>query len=402
MKRAVWICVLVTLVSLSFAVTEVRISGWPGNPIEEGVILKNVEEFNASQKDIKVEWQPIPGDFRQMLTTQFSAGTAPDLFYVEAFWFEELALLNMLLPLDTYVKRDNFPITDYYDSLLQAFTLNSRLYGIPKDFSTLALYYNKEIFDTYKVAYPTSEDTWFDFLDKALQLKRAGVETPLVLAADFNRVIPFILGAGGRLVDEQLNTALAEKESRFGIEFYMDLVNKYKVAQEPANVGAGWDGEAFGKESVAMAMTGPWGVGFLQGQYPEVWAKTKIVEMPRLINQSTMAYTVSWSINRNTANRDAAWEVLKYLVTKGQERFVRDAGVLASNKKIAEADTVDYKQVFYVGAQYSTPWMVSTPKGVFSRAHDQINSKLKDLFYQRISLQQMLEEIKNGYTDWVQ
>ncbi len=46
--------------------------------------------------------------------------------------------------------------------------------------------------------------------------------------------------------------------------------------------GAGWIGEAYGKERVAMAMTGPWTIGFLAGDYPEVLKNTGIVEMPHL------------------------------------------------------------------------------------------------------------------------
>jgi len=39
--------------------------------------------------------------------------------------------------------------------LIQAFTLNGKVYGIPKDFNTLAIEYNKDIFDEAKVPYPT-------------------------------------------------------------------------------------------------------------------------------------------------------------------------------------------------------------------------------------------------------
>ena len=150
-----------------------------------------------------------------------------------------------------------------------------------------------------------------------------------------------------------------------------------------------------------MAMTGPWTIGFLAGDYPEVLKNTGIVEMPHLIEKSTMVYTVSWSINRTTPNKDAAWEVLKFLVTKGQERFVSEAGVLASNIQNAEKDTDPTKQAFYRGAEYGTPWKVKTPSGVFSRAHDQLNSLLKDLFYQKISLSEALAFIEENYPGWV-
>ncbi|MBO8161791.1 MAG: extracellular solute-binding protein, partial [Thermosipho sp. (in: Bacteria)] len=346
MKKVFLVVLTVLMVSLAFSVTTITISGWPGNPDEEAAIKAAVDEFNATHKDIQVDWEPIPGNYLETLKTRISAGTAPDIFYVDVYFFEELAGKNVLLPLDLFIKKDNFDLNAYFEPLVNAFKYNGRVYGIAKDFSTLALFFNKEIFDKYGVPYPTSEDTWFDLLDKALQLKRKGFETPLVLAADFNRVIPFILGAGGALVDEHLDTALDTPASRFGLKFYIDMVTKYKVAVEPQEVGAGWIGEALGKEKVAMAMTGPWTIGFLKGSYPDVFKKIGVVEMPSLIKKVTMVYTVSWSINRNTPHKNEAWEVLKFLVTRGQEIFVERAGVLASRKDIAAKDTDPIKVPF--------------------------------------------------------
>ncbi|MCD6105348.1 MAG: ABC transporter substrate-binding protein [Thermosipho sp. (in: Bacteria)] len=401
MKKVFLVVLTVLMVSLSFSVTTITISGWPGNPDEEAAIKAAVDEFNATHKDIQVDWEPIPGNYLETLKTRISAGTAPDIFYVDVYFFEELAGKNILLPLDLFIKKDNFNLNAYFEPLVNAFKYNERVYGIAKDFSTLAFFFNKEIFDKYGVPYPTSEDTWFDLLDKALQLKRKGFETPLVLAADFNRVIPFILGTGGSLVDENLNTALDTPASRFGIKFYVDMVTKYKVAVEPQEVGAGWIGEALGKEKVAMAMTGPWTIGFLKGSYPDVFKKIGVVEMPSLIRKVTMVYTVSWSINRNTPHKNEAWEVLKFLVTRGQEIFVERAGVLASRKDIAAKDTDPIKVPFYKGAEYAYPWKVPTPTGIFSIANDQINSRLKDLFYGKITLDEALKQIKDNYFDWV-
>lgn len=395
----VTVFLVVGLVALG---TTIRISGWPGNPVEEAVIKSIVEEFNEAHPDIRVEWTPIPGDFRQMIITQYAGGTAPDLFYVEAFWFEELINQGMLLPLDPLIGRDpDFDLDWYYPSLIDAFTHGGRIYGIPKDFSTLALFYNKSIFDEYGVSYPTNDDTWFDMLDKALQLQRNGFETPLVVTADLNRILPFVYGAGGSVVHEDLSVALGSPEARFALQFYLDLVNRYQVAKEPSALGATWIGEAYGRERVAMAMTGPWTVGYLRGDFPNVMANTGIVELPSLIEKSTMAYTVSWSINRATPNRDAAWEVLKFLVTRGQEKFVEGAGVLASNIKIAETDVDPVKAAFYKGAEYATPWSVPTPTGVFSRAHDHINSLFTDVFFERLGLDEAIRNIEENYDSWV-
>lgn len=400
-KFLVFLFVGFLIFSAAFSAVNVRITGWPGNPVEEGIIMGIVDDFNNSQTEITAEWQPLPGDYRQMMITQFSAGTAPDLFYVDVSYFEEFAKQNMMQPLDLYLRKDGFDIEDFYTTLVDSFTYNNRLYGLAKDFSTLGLYYNKKIFDEYGVEYPESDDTWFDLLHKCELLKAKGFETPLVLAADLNRLLPFIYGTGGNIVKEDLSCNLDNSDTILGLKFYVDLVAKYGVAQEPANVGAGWIGEAFGKENVAIAMSGPWTYGFVKEQYPEVYGNMGIVEMPHLNKKSTMIYTVSWSINRNSKNKDAAWEVLKYLTDEGQKKFVEGAGVLASRKSIASEDTDPVKKAFYDSVVYGTAWKVATPSGIFSRANDQINSRLKDLFYGKVTLEEAVKEIMDNYDSWV-
>ncbi len=400
-KFLVFLFVGFLIFSAAFSAVNVRITGWPGNPVEEGIIMGIVDDFNNSQTEITAEWQPLPGDYRQMMITQFSAGTAPDLFYVDVSYFEEFAKQNMMQPLDLYLRKDGFDIEDFYTTLVDSFTYNNRLYGLAKDFSTLGLYYNKKIFDEYGVEHPENDDTWFDLLHKCELLKSKGFETPLVLAADLNRLLPFIYGTGGNIVKEDLSCNLDNSDTILGLKFYVDLVAKYGVAQEPANVGAGWIGEAFGKENVAIAMSGPWTYGFVKEQYPEVYGNMGIVEMPHLNKKSTMIYTVSWSINRNSKNKDAAWEVLKYLTDEGQKKFVEGAGVLASRKSIASEDTDPVKKAFYDSVVYGTAWKVATPSGIFSRANDQINSRLKDLFYGKVTLEEAVKEIMDNYDSWV-
>jgi len=404
MRRVLVVLLAVVLVVGLFAVTKITISGWPGNPVEEGAIKKGVDTFNSTigkEKGIEVVWEPIAGDYKQVLMTRLSGGTGPDIFYVDVYVFEELAKANVLLPLDTYVKRDNFDISDFYPSLVNAFKHGNRLYGIAKDFSTLAVWFNKEIFDKYKVPYLTDNETWDSFLKKLQQLKAAGFETPLALAPDFNRVIPFIISFGGRLVKSDLSTALGEPNSKKALQFYIDLVTKYKVAKEPSALGSGWLGEAIATEKCAVVMSGPWTIGFMKGSFPDTFKKMGIVEMPKGIKKATMIYTVAWSINRATPNKDAAWEVLKFLVTEGQQIFVDGAGVLASRKSIAAKDTDPVKRVFYKGAEYGVPWKVQTPTGLFATANDQINSLLKDLFYQKITVDDAIKTIETNYNKWI-
>lgn len=402
MRRVILVLGIIFIVSLAFSSpVKLTLSGWPGNPDEEAAITAGVEAFNAKHSDIQLIWEPIPGDYFSTLKTRLSGGTGPDIFYVDVFVFEELATSNSMLSLDTYIKKDGFKLSDYYNSLVEAFQYKNRTYGIAKDFSTLALYFNKSIFDKCGVAYPTNDETWDSLLIKLQELKKKGVEYPIIVNPELTRMIPFINSFGGSVVDSNMKVSLSQPNSKKGFQFYIDLVTKYKVGYEASAAGAGWEGEAFGKENAAVMMSGPWCLGFLKGSYPNVYNKMGIVEMPKNVKRSTMVYTVCWAINRQSSNKDAAWEAMKFLVTEGQQIFVEKAGVLGSNKNVAAKDTDPIKQVFYKGADYATPWKIPTPTGLFSKANDQINSRIKDLFYNKITLDEALKQINENYDSWI-
>jgi multiple sugar transport system substrate-binding protein len=398
-KRMFVILFALALIGPAFAQTTIRLAGWPGNPTEESAMKEMVDNFNAKNSDILVVWEPSPGDHMQAMKTRLAGGTAADLFYLDVFLFEEFAKTGALLPLDAYLK--DFPLNDYSLPLREAFSYNSRLYGLAKDFSTLSVIYNKEVFRKAGVREPKAGWTWKDFRTTALALKAKNIN-PTILEADFNRWIPFVNSFGGRVVDERLSIALGEKKSMEGLKFAADLVLKDKVALRASDVGSGWEGEAFGQEKVAMIMSGPWSVSFVRDNYPNVYKNIGVVEMPKSDKPATMIYTVAWVINKQTKDRAAALKVLKYLVSEGQEIFVKKAGVLGSSGAIAAKDTDPLKVPFYKGAAYGSAWRVRTPSGLFSRANDEIGSRLQDVYAGKITIDQAVKQISDNYESWVE
>lgn len=384
----------------TFAQTKVVLSGWGGNPSEETAMKAIVEGFNTSHSDIQLAWEPIPGEYVPTLKTRLAGGTAADLFYMDVSVFEEFARSNNLLPLDSYLKDVN--LKDYPQPLLDGFSFNNRLYGIAKDFSTLGLYFNKAIFDKVGVPYPKDGLSYADFRKLLATLKAKGVETPVVVNADFNRMIPFILANGGTVTDSADHITFNNPKTKAAIQMYVDLVAKDKLGAEASTVGAGWEGEALGKGNVAMIMSGPWCLGFLKESYPNVYKTLGVVEMPKGEKKSSMIYTVSWSINKQTKNRAAAITALKYLTSEGQKIFVEKAGVLASNKSVAKADTDPIKAPFYRSVEFGTAWRVKTPSGLFSKANDEINARIKDAFYGKITVDQLVKQVTDNYDSWVE
>ena len=97
--------------------------------------------------------------------------------------------------------------SDYYTQSLAAFTYNGTLQCIPQNISSLAVYYNKDLFTRYNVPVPAASWTWNNFLSAAQALTKdtdgngsndiygMGVDTQLI------RLAPFIWSNGGELVD---------------------------------------------------------------------------------------------------------------------------------------------------------------------------------------------------------
>lgn len=63
------------------------------------------------------------------------------------------------------------PIVDYMQQLG-----NGRIYGVPESFNMMGLYYNKDLFDKYKIEYPRDQMTWMELLQLANRFAVAGAE----------------------------------------------------------------------------------------------------------------------------------------------------------------------------------------------------------------------------------
>ncbi|WP_446909783.1 extracellular solute-binding protein, partial [Klebsiella pneumoniae] len=60
------------------------------------------------------------------------------------------------------------------EALVKLYTYDGKHYGVPKDFDTIGVFYNKKIFKDAGVELPTADWTWDDFHDKAKKISDWG------------------------------------------------------------------------------------------------------------------------------------------------------------------------------------------------------------------------------------
>ncbi|MBB6693656.1 sugar ABC transporter substrate-binding protein [Cohnella xylanilytica] len=117
------------------------------------------EAFTKQNPNIKVKVDVIPwGEYWTKMSAAAPAGTLPDVFWMHGGQFIKYATGQFLEPITDKVQAGEIDLNNYASNLGSIYTLDGQNYGIPKDFDTIGLAYNKELFDQAGIPYP--DDTW--------------------------------------------------------------------------------------------------------------------------------------------------------------------------------------------------------------------------------------------------
>jgi len=327
----------------------VRFSGFRSSDAEEELLQQVLDAFGEKYPNIEVTYEPIPEGYVEQMTAQFSAGEPPDLFYVQAefanAWIED----GLLEPLDPYFAGNpEFDIEPFFDPLLAAFQFDGQTFGLPKDASPLALFTNPDLLAEAGVEPPT---TW-DELRSASEALTSDDVAGLCVGSELPRIGAFIYQAGGGIYNEdKTELTITEPEAVEGIDLYLEL-HEAGTLQTPADIGAGWCGEAFGQGQAAMTMEGNWLIPAMENDFPDT--SYEIAELPQGAQQGNLAFTVSYSIGSDSENKDAAWVLLQYLTgPEGMAEWTSLGLALPSREDVEPAAG---REALVAGLEYATAY----------------------------------------------
>lgn len=130
-----------------------------------------IDAFETENPGITIEVDGAPfADYFTLLQTDVISGDAPDVFELNYENFVTYAANDVLLDLTDRISGD----APYYPRALEAFQYDGKQLGLPETFSTVLLYYNKDLFDQAGVDYPTTEWTWDDAVAAAEAIDALG------------------------------------------------------------------------------------------------------------------------------------------------------------------------------------------------------------------------------------
>lgn len=118
---------------------------WDNN--QKPVYQQCADAFHQANPNITVNiTQYSWDDYWTNITNGFVAGTAPDVFTDHLSKYPEFVSQNQLVPLDATLAKDGVKTDVYQKGLADLWVgQDGKRYGLPKDFDTVSIFYNKKL-----------------------------------------------------------------------------------------------------------------------------------------------------------------------------------------------------------------------------------------------------------------
>lgn len=348
-----------------------RYAVWDRNQLSsEQEIAKRFEQANP---DIKIEIELTPSaQYFVKLDSAAAGGVAPDIFWINMPYFVQYAKNGIMEPLAPYIKDSGLKLDDVVASSVKAYQYDGQQMAIPRDVDSIAVWYNKKLFDQAGVSYPTSDWSWDDLTSKATALKNGlkGTAFPLVMDLSIDgqdSYMNLLFQNGNHIVPKDGQpTDIANDKSLW---VYQQLQGMMKdglmpSAQQMSEVKTE---NIFQSNRAAMVYAGSW-LAAPFANNPLINDHIGVVMMPKIERQSGVAHSLAFAMSAKSAHKQAAWKYIAFMSSEASQAELAKV-VIPANKtaakvwaqQIQKVDVSPYIQTLEVTQAYPTAG-TNTPK----------------------------------------
>lgn len=335
----------------------VTVAIWGSSPAEVVAFDQAAAAFTRST-GIVVKKQVIEDKYMDVLKSRFAARNPPDVVSLDASEAPVLIQSGVLASFDD----PPAALADFYPHFLDAFRgADGKLYGLPRDYSTLALYLNPALirgagFKLEQV--PADFDGLMRFA-RALQARLPKGVAAMTIEKDLARHLSALETAGPPII--RPDGSVDFMNNRPAYDYLQQLVTGHaaRYLHSPKDdLGADWPGAAFGAQKSAMMMEGNWVLSALKAEYADVRFATR--EMPTVNGKrQTMAFVVGYSVPRGARNPRAGIRFVRFMTGEGMRLWASRSGTLPTRKSVEAAMGVralPELAVHVQGATYARVW----------------------------------------------
>lgn len=313
---------------------ELAVSIWDANqePGIKEILADFTKETGIKTKLSVVKWE----EYWTMLEAGAQGGSLPDVFWMHSNESERYMSNDMLLDLtDKIAESDKIDPENYPEDIWGLYTYDDKNFAVPKDIDTIALWYNKSMFDEAGLEYPTADWTWDDVTEAAKKLtKEDGSQYGLALRNDNNQAgyYNLIYDNGGYIInDDKTKSGWDDPKTIEAMEMLEDWIKDGVMPPLEVMAENGED-VLFQSGKVAMVPQGSWMVAaYRDNEYTA--ENCDLVELPKSATtgrRASLYNGLGWAASANGEHTEEAWKLIEYLGSEEAQKKQAELGVTMS------------------------------------------------------------------------
>lgn len=306
-----------------------------------------IKRFEAANPNIKVKQTTFPyADYQTKIAAAMPAGQGPDVVQLFYGWLDNFVSAKFIQPLP----RDAFPPAaiekDFYP-IVSAMKRDGEYYALPTAVRSLALFYNKKLFQEAGLDPNTPPKTVDELLDMAKKTtKRDGAGNMLSagITLDFPgqdyhwwRETLLRQNGGAPYSDDNRKVTYDSEAGAKSLNWYADLQRVQKVGQ----VGFMDEGQAaFRAGRAAMTIDGSFRLGAFGGIKAFEWGVAELPASADGKKANFASYWVNGITTKPTGEKlEAAKKFLAFITTpEAMQLWLETVGELPARKEAAETE----------------------------------------------------------------
>lgn len=283
-----------------------------------------VNKFDSDHPNIHVKFSSPAwgGDYVTKLQTAAIAGNPPDL--VALHNYEIPGLSRFIYDISADVKAVGINPSDFLKAAWDLAFYQGKQYGVTMSTGTMALIYNKALFEKASLDPEKPPKTKDDFIAAGRAITKASDQQwGFVRDANWMPWLTFLWQDGGQLLTEdQKKAAFNDAAGKEALQLSANFVQADKISPPTAI-----NPTDFYKGKIGMVFFGPWelaklidtndkaGTKFGWSTYPKFFAKKSAVE------STSHIYCLMKPKPENQAKKEASLTFLKWVVTQGSSQW---------------------------------------------------------------------------------
>lgn len=310
---------------------------WDSN--QEPGIRTIIDEFTA-KTGITAEIQVVNwNEYWTLLAAGAQGGSLPDVFWMHSNESQRYMSNKLLLDVTDRVAQSSVvDVANYPADIWSLYEYNKRYYAVPKDVDTIALWYNRALFDKAGLAYPNEDWTWEDLYHAAKKLTNAETNTYGFVNVNTNNQAGWyniIYSNNGYVLSEDKKKSGMDLSATIeAMKWYEWMIKENLMPPQNVMSESGED-VLFQSGKVAMTLQGSWMVAaFRDNAY--TLANCDVAMLPKVAKTGRRASIyngLGWAISAATKRADDAWMLVEYFGSEEGQLRQAELGITMSAYK---------------------------------------------------------------------